>query len=459
MKKEASGKEKERLIEKTKKLSIKEGSLYSVHDGFGLRYITPFALQIGKNNPFINLFIGFLISIPSLLSNISQIFTSKLIERYSRKKIVSKGVFLQALMWLFIILAGSLFFIFKLSSTLSLLGVLIFYTLLILFGAFVSPAWVSWMKDIVVKDKGKFFGKRNKITGIIAIVTMLLGGIFLDFTEKSDIFIGFAILFFVAFLARASSSRLFKYHYEPKLKLHKGYYFSFKDFILGIPKHNFARFTLFTALFIFATSIASPFFSVYMLKELNFSYTYWIIVILSSSLSSFLSMSFWGRLTDRYGTIKIVKVTGFLIPLVPLFWVVSPFLFSNSNVFYYLIAVELFSGFIWAGYNLGTANFIYSTVTRERVALCSAYYNVLHGIGVFLGATLGGISSSLNNGSLFGFNSIIFVFLISGILRWVVYFAMVNRFNEVAKVREFPSFNEIFNSFFQNMKIHRSRPI
>lgn len=459
VKKRLFKKEEEQLIENTKKISVKEGSFYSVHDGFGLRYVTPFALQIGRNNPLTNLFIGFLTSIPSLLSNVSQIFTSRLIEKYPRKKIVSTGVYLQALMWLFVIISGSLFFIFKLSSTLSLVGLLIFYTLLILFGAIVSPAWVSWMKDIVVKDKGKFFGKRNRITGIIAIVAMLVGGIFLDFTEKFNVFLGFAILFFVAFLARSTSGKLFKYHYEPKLKLHKGYYFSFKDFVLGIPKHNFARFTLFTALFLFATSIASPFFSVYMLKELNFSYTYWIIIILSSSVSSFLTMPLWGKITDRYGTIKIVKLTGFLIPFVPLLWVVSPIFTNSSNIFYYLITVELFSGFVWAGYNLGAGNFIYSTVTRERVALCSAYYNVLHGIGIFLGATLGGILTSIDKGFIFGLNSLIFVFLLSAILRVVVYFSMVHRFDEVAKVKKFPSFHEIFANFFHSMKLHSSRPI
>lgn len=51
-------------------------------DGAGSRYITPYALAIGANNTQI----GLLTSIPSLLGNLSQLFTSKIIEKTSRKK-------------------------------------------------------------------------------------------------------------------------------------------------------------------------------------------------------------------------------------------------------------------------------------------------------------------------------------------------------------------------------------
>jgi len=86
----------EELKEKTKKLSVKDGSAYSVMDGFGLRYITPYALSLGASNAQI----GLLTSIPNLIGNFSQIFTSKVMEKYSRKKIILFGVVLQALMWI-----------------------------------------------------------------------------------------------------------------------------------------------------------------------------------------------------------------------------------------------------------------------------------------------------------------------------------------------------------------------
>src|SRR4030042_5141750 len=95
----------EQLREKTKKLSVREGVAGGVMDGAGSRYITPYALALGANNTQISL----LTSVPSLLGNLLQLLTSKAIEKFSRKKIIAAGVFLQALMWLPMIGVGYFF--------------------------------------------------------------------------------------------------------------------------------------------------------------------------------------------------------------------------------------------------------------------------------------------------------------------------------------------------------------
>jgi hypothetical protein len=56
---------------KARKVSIAEGSAYSVMDGFGLRNITSYAVALNSSN-FV---IGMLNSVPSLIGNIAQIFT------------------------------------------------------------------------------------------------------------------------------------------------------------------------------------------------------------------------------------------------------------------------------------------------------------------------------------------------------------------------------------------------
>src|SRR3989338_770827 len=82
--------------EKTLKLSIKEGSLTSVMSGLGGSYISLYALALKANN----LQIGFLTSFSSLFAPFSQILGSRLMEKYSRKKIIILNVALQAFMWL-----------------------------------------------------------------------------------------------------------------------------------------------------------------------------------------------------------------------------------------------------------------------------------------------------------------------------------------------------------------------
>lgn len=429
----------EGLREKTRRLSVKEAGFYSIHDGFGLRYITPYALEIGKNNPYTNTYIGLLTSVPSLVSNLSQIWTSRLMEKYSRKTLVKTGVLLQSLMWLGIIFTGICFFLFGMNSNLAMIMLLLFYTLLVWSGAMISPVWTSWMKDIVTKDQGKYFGNRNKVLGIVALATMLIGGLVLDYFKPIQVFIGFAALFFIAFMARGYSGLLFKKYYEPELKLSKGYYFSFKDFVKKLPTSNYAKFSLFVALIMFATSVASPFFSVYMLKNLGFNYTLWISTVVLTLLGQILFVPSWGKFIDKYGPIKAMKISGALIPFIPLVWLFTPLMVNNPYILFpYLFVEEFASGVIWAGFNLSASNFIYSAVTRERVGICSAYYNVLQGFGVFIGATIGGMIAS-QSFSFLGLNEILFVFMISGILRGIIYFVMISKIKEVNPVQEFDS--------------------
>jgi MFS family permease len=422
------------LKEKTKKISIKEGVASSVMSGAGGSYITPYALAIGANNTQI----GFLSSIPSLLGNLSQLFTARAIEKYSRKKIIFVGVFLQALMWIPMITIGYLFFYKNLDHGLSATLLIAAYTLFTLFGAFLSPAWNSMMKDVVDKGEGSYFGKRNKINGAVSLVMLLICGMLLSYLTEINLFLGFAILFGISFLAKLVSAFLITKHYDPKLKLEKGYYFSFWQFLKKIPQSNFGKFSVFVSLITLTTNIASPFFTVYMLKDLGFNYTIWTCIVIAGSLSSFLFMPLWGKFADRFGSLKVIRMTGAFVFLVPLAWLLTPLLMAIDPMvgIIYLIVEEFLTNFIWAGFNLSAVTFIYDAVTKQRLALCIAYYNILNGIGVFIGATLGGFVSSLDF-NFFGLNPILFVFLMSGIGRFMVYIFMMPKIKEVREVEKY----------------------
>ena len=79
-------KDEHKEIERTKKLSIIEGNFSVLQTGFGTNNIVPYAIALGGNNPHLNTFVGFLSSFPSLLGNVSQIFTYKLLEKYFQIK-------------------------------------------------------------------------------------------------------------------------------------------------------------------------------------------------------------------------------------------------------------------------------------------------------------------------------------------------------------------------------------
>src|SRR3989344_5165284 len=387
-------KEEEKLKAKARSISIKEGSAYSVSEGFGLRNITPYALALGANNKHI----GFLSSIPGLLGTLSQLYALKLMTKISRKKIAFYGALLQAVMWLPIIFLGILFFFFNIDHSLIPTLLIFIYTLVVLFGSFFGPAWSSWMKDIVSNNQGKYFGRRNKICGFVALVSMMIAGFILDYFKKTKLIYGFMIIFGIAFLFRAISSFLFLKKYEPEIKYEKKYYFSFFQFIKAMAKNNFGRFVLYVSLIQFATAISSPFIAVYMLNHLKFDYITFTII--------------------------------------PILWLVSPLFSGRINLVLYLLVIEAFSGIVWAGFNLSSANFVYDAVTRQRMGLCVAYFNILNGMGIFFGAIIGGFISSADF-TFFGLSPILFILLLGGIARVIISLIMAPKISEVKKVKKF----------------------
>jgi MFS family permease len=422
------------LKEETKKISVKEGIAAGIMDGAGVKYITPYALAIGASNAQI----GFLTSIPTLLGNFSQLFTYKAIEKYSRKKVIALGVFLQALMWLPILFVGYLYFYGGINHGFSATLMILFYTLFTLFGSFISPAWNSLMKDDVEKDRGNYFGNRSRIIEFVGLIVLLVCGLLLNFFSDFNLFLGFCVLFGIAFFARIISAYLLNKHYEPKLKLEKGYYFTLTQFLKKVPTSNFGKFTVGMALIHFATYLASPFFAVYVLKELSVNYAVWTLIVVFNILGLLIFVPFWGKFADSYGNLKVLKWTGLLIPIVPLLWFFTFFVvkINFASAIIYLLIVELFSGFVWAGFNLCARNFIYDAVTRQKVALCISYYNVLSGIGVFAGATIGGLIASMNF-NFFGIGPILFIFLLSALMRFLSYFILMPKVKEVRGIKEY----------------------
>lgn len=424
----------EELKAQARKISIQEGSAYGFMDGFGLKYLTPFALALGAKNTQI----GILSSLPHLLGSFSELIGVKLMKNNTRKKLVSAGVMIQASMWLLMIALTIMFFVYDIDHGIAPNLLIVIYSLLIISGSTIAPAWASWMKDILPERFGTYFGRRNRICGTVAIVAGLVAGFILDYFDKTKLYYGFIILFAVAFLGRFISGLLFLKKYEPEYKNVSLKHDGFIHFLKTIWRTNYGHFTMFIALLSLVVNIASPFFAVYMIKNLSYTKIEFGIVIIAAAVSTILFNPAWGRFTDLYGNKKTMKITGFLIPFVALLWYLSSFLI-NSNpdlVFPYTVTVELFSGFAWAGFNLSAGNFIYEAVKREKVAAKTAYFHIINNLGGFIGALIGGIIATMSFVFL-GISTILLVMILSFFGRFLVYALMVNKVKEVRKVKPF----------------------
>lgn len=427
--KSSTEKQEEKLKRKTIKYSIREGSLASVMSGAGTNYIAPFALILNATN----LQIGFLTSFVGLLSPFSQIYGSKLMERRSRKEIVAKFIILQAIMWIPVI---ALIYLFWKGIGLVYLPwmLIVIYTLIITLGAIAYPSWFSLIGDNVPESKrGKYFGRRKRFLEGTLLITGVAASFLLDFFKtKGMILAGFLILFSVASIARFISVVMLNKHYEPKLNLPKGYYFSFKSFITNGLKTNFGKFVLYSTSLYFAVMIASPFFTVYILEDLQLSYKLFISIIFSQTLYAIIFLPVMGKISDRFGNRLVLKLGAILISLVPLLWLVS------SNFFYLILVPQLIAGVGWAAFSLSSSNFIYDSVKQDHRGLCVAYFNILIGIGTFAGALIGGLIT--NYADISFMNLFLFVFLVSGVLRGLAGLIFIPKIKEIRELKHNPHF-------------------
>jgi MFS family permease len=405
---------------KALKYSIIEGSASSASASVGDSIITPFALKIVPEQ-FSNIYIGVLSSLSLLLSQIVQSTGSKLIKKHPRKSIVVFMVLMQAIMWLAI---GSLA-IMRLYNILT--GVLpiiliILYSIISLMAGLYYPAWFSWMGDLIPDNqRGAYFSKRNIIVGIIGLSIALLTGIILDRFEKQGILlIGFAVLFSIAFIFRVTS-----YVYLKKQYAVPGGYKKEKiiDYTLFKNKYkNFYKFSIYLAWFNFAIMFASPFFAVYMLKEIGFDYKTYMLVSVSSTAFYLLFLRPIGKFSDKYGNLKLLYLANIAFVFSPIAWTFT------RNPMILIIIPQIISGLANAALTISVVNFSYASISKHHRAAGISYSNILVGLGTFSGALLGGLT--LNFIPINFMNKFIFIFFIAATLRFLVAFIFLPQIKE-----------------------------
>lgn len=437
--------EKEKLSLKelkhnARRKSIKEGIFARAKTSLGFNYISPFAIAINTSSSLVAL----LSSITGLLGSLSELAGSKLMHKYSRKDLVVKTVFLEIFLWIPFILIAYLYSQNILTSLLPylLLTVFSFYTIS---AHLHTPAWFSWMGDIVDKEyRGRWFSKRNLILGFVAIVLTILAAVFLDFFKKREmLMLGFMILFGLALISRTVSWISLKKQYEPKLKLKKEDYFSFSEFIKKAPKNNFGKLAIFRGFFSFAVAISSSLMAIYLLRYLEFSYSVYMLIILSGTFFSLLTLGLWGKLSDKYGNYRILCITSILIPLSPLLWII------HSSPIYLIFVPSLIGGVSWAGFHLAEKNFIYDNVSQQKRGFARSYYDVLWGMGVFLGAGIGALL--IKYLTINSIEPLFLIFIIGAIARMIVSFISIKNIKEIRKMKKC-SPKELKNIVFKEAK-------
>ncbi len=432
--------EKQKLY-KARQYSIKEGIFGASRTSFGDSYVAPFAIAIKASNSIVAL----LTSVIGLLGPLSQIVGSRWMEKTSRKKIILKTVFIEALMWIPFLAMAALFYLDIITNILPV-ALLLFFGLYIIFQNMGHPAWFSWMGDIVEeKYRGRWFSKRNLIMGFTSVVIAVLASLLLDFFKNKNFeIIGFAILFLLALISRLISLKILKRMYEPKIEIEKRNYFSFWGFFVNAKNNNFGRFTFYRATIALSSAICASLVAVYLIRELQFSYVNYMLVIMGGTFLSLFSMEVWGRIADKYGNYKVIIISSIMIPVIPVLWILHP------SIIYLLLVPSLIEGIAWAGLNLATGNFIYDNISSQKRGLAVSYLNMVWGIGVFIGAIISALLIKFLNTNIV--SPIIAIFIISAVVRCLVVIIGLSKIKEVRKIKKIGKLKNLLKMMFRGAK-------
>lgn len=273
--------------------------------------------------------------------------------------------------------------------------------------------------------RGRYFGWRNQLVGFVNLATVFAAGALLHLARRREA-IGFALLCLIAAAARFVSWWHLRRMYDPPMPLvpteRRRPVWRFFD---PRARRPFGSFLAFVGVFLFAVYLGSPFITVYLLKELHYSYMMFAVIQLAAQLSAFLMLRYWGRRADRFGNIKVIKACCLGVILMPFLWLAPP------NVAY-LLAVQVFAGVVWSGLNLAITNFAFDAGPSHHRTSYVAALNVMNGLGIFLGSLSGGwLATHLPpwRGS-----HILPLLLVSGLARLAAGAVWASRLQEVRRV-------------------------
>jgi MFS family permease len=411
--------------------SIQEGIAYSSSQGFITYIISPIVESMKISATRFSL----ISAVSGLISPIAQLYGNRLMEKHSRKDIVKKYVLIESFSWFLMALIPVLMIFNSLTSYIPWLFLLFYSFVSISFGLS-YPAFFSFLGDIIPENKrGKYIAKRDRNMVIASTIAALTGLFVIRYSQSYGIiFFGFSVMFFFAFMFRLISFLIIEKMYFPnqEFRLERKKETGFWNFISE--KSNYRKFSIAQATLNFSLFIASPFFGLYLLRELGLKDNIFLFILISISPTIFAGIfsKLTGKISDKYGNVILLYISAAFFIISPLVWLIS------KNAFWLIFVPGIVAGIANSAYVVSVANFTFDSVSRDKRGEYIAYANILAGLGICAGSLIGGILIDYLSESIINYSPYIIVFILAALARLIVFLVFFKGLKEVRKTKEFP---------------------
>lgn len=349
---------------------------FSVMVGVGETYLPAFALAVGVGE----VAAGMLAAAPPLAGAVLQLASPMAVRRLrSHRRWVVLCAVLQAASFVPLVVAA-------LAGSIPTAALFVIASLYWGSGMATGPAWNTWVGTIVPQRvRAHYFARRTRVTQIGVFAGLLLGGGVLELgSELGQKLHAFALLFLLAGACRIVSSRLLASQSEP-VPLPENYRQvpAVEAFPRMFRRSHEGRLLVYLLSVQIAVNLSAPYFTPYMLHQLELSYGGYMTLIAASFGAKILMLPALGAVARRFGPRRLLWIGGLgIVPLSSL-WLVS-------DHYGYLLGVQCVAGTMWAAYELATFLLVFETIPEEERTSVLTAFNLANAVAMVAGSLVGG---------------------------------------------------------------------
>jgi MFS family permease len=308
-----------------------------------------FALHLGASN----LMVGALASAP-FLTQLLQLPAVLIVERSRARKAIAVITSIIGRLML-PIMAVTAFF----SGPAPLLVFLAAQYILCGLSAVGSCAWNAWLRDLGPEQRlGEVFARRTAWIAGITLVVGLAAALTLERTTEGSVSrsAAFASMFVVGCITGLISARIVASMPEPRMPSVSGPVNLRVLLSAPFADRNFRRLMSFTASWQFAVNLATPFFTVFIVRQLGFDASLVMVLSAVSQLANLAVVRLWGALSDRFTNKSVLSfcAPAYIACIVAM--IGASQLHDRTAIVTWLAVLHLFMGAAVAGVTLCATN-------------------------------------------------------------------------------------------------------
>ncbi|GLV47394.1 MFS transporter [Thermus sp. LT1-2-5] len=257
-----------------------------------------------------------------------------------------------------------------------------------LLAAPVGVLWLSWMADLVPPERrGRYFGLRNALLGLVGTVGNLLGGLVADTLPPPT---GYQAVLLLGVGAGLLSVLVLRLQKEPPLAPAPPPQAAMRA---ALEDRAYRNYLALVFLWYGAVMVGGPFVVPYFVKVGGFSMTEVGLWTLISATSGLLFGPLWGRMADGAGHGVVVFRAGMVGAAMPVLWLLGTEAFPWPI---WLSAVV--DALAWSGLGTALVNAALARAPEEARSGYLAFFWLALGLGGLAGSLLGGGLASLGLG-------------------------------------------------------------